>query len=94
MSYKNWNDRKRQFVPWICGCRHPRTTQERRITGKRNVIRQDGYEVYIRPARSAANLPTSYDDIWVREHWEGSDGRGPFVCWKRKRRHQWRVVEG
>jgi hypothetical protein len=53
---------------WI---RCPRTTQERRVNGKRSK--------WNRGRRSAANLPTSYDDLWVRHE----------RCWKSKRKTQY-----
>jgi hypothetical protein len=43
--------------------REPRTTQERRLTGRRDLLDCDGYRVRIRAKRNATNLPDAYDDI-------------------------------
>jgi len=64
--------------------RYPRTTQERRANGKRQFLEVDGYRIRLRGKRSAANLPTSYDDIFAVEIWKR------HRCWKRLRLNQWK----
>lgn len=53
--------------------RSPRTTQERRINGKRSQIAVDGYEVKIRAKRSQASLPEAWDDIPRKDLEPGKD---------------------
>ena len=65
--------------------RNPRTTQERRINGKRSQITVDGYEVKIRAKRSQASLPEAWDDI-PRKDLE-------HRTWKRHRKKQYKCKE-
>ena len=62
--------------------RHPKTTQERRINGKRNIINYDDYEVNVRPSRNFANLVEYRDDIPKTNHYDRS--------WKRYRKTQYK----
>ena len=62
--------------------RRPRTTQERRVNGKRNYLDYDDYRVRTRPSRNFANLVENRDDIL---RW-GQKNRS----WKRYRKHQWK----
>jgi hypothetical protein len=43
--------------------RRPQTQQERRLTGKREFLRIDDYQIKIRPRRNSANLPNAWDDL-------------------------------
>lgn len=61
-------------------CRHMRTTQERRVNGRRGYIEEDGYKIKIRAKRSEAQLPCCYEDYWI--HTE--------KCWKFKRKTQYK----
>ena len=63
--------------------RRPRTTQERRINGKRNVLDFDEYQVRTRPSRNFANL-VEYRDETMR--WGNRS-------WKEYRDHQWKPVD-
>jgi len=76
--------------------RHPKTTQERRINGKRNVLDFDEYKIYIRPSRNSSRLPNAYDDLWIRDAiWIDYlfDGKiFHYVSWKKKRKTQYRTV--
>ena len=62
--------------------RNPRTTQERRVNGKRSQITVDGYEVKIRAKRSQASLPCAWEDL-LR-----SDDH--HFTWKRHRKKQYK----
>ena len=68
------------YIPWM---RYPRTTQERRVNGKSNILEIDEYHIKIRAKRNFRNLPNSYDDLWI--YYEKS--------WKKKRRTQYKVKE-
>ena len=59
--------------------RHMRTLQEMRQSC---AFTEDEKEVNVRPRRSKANIPTFWDDVWVRNQ----------KSWKRqsKRRRQWK----
>lgn len=65
--------------------RRPRTTQERRENGKRNVLYFDDYEVKIRASRNMSNLVEAWDDI----------GRSDMShrTWKRYRKTQYKIDE-
>lgn len=64
--------------------RHPHTTQERRVNGKRsNFIVVDGYEIKTRPSRNQINLPSAWDDLLNRS-WDDR-------CWKRYRKTQYKT---
>ena len=65
--------------------RRPRTTQERRVNGKRDYLDYDEYRVHTRASRNFANLVESRDDVYrvaVRDR-----------SWKRYREHQWKPVD-
>lgn len=61
--------------------RKPRTTQERRVNGKRCYLLIDDYKVNIRASRNMSNLVEAWDDIW-------NTGQR---SWKKHRKHQWRA---
>lgn len=65
--------------------RHPRTTQERRANGKRDILYFDDFRVHIRARRNFSNLPNSRDDII----------RGDYSCksWKKHRKTQYKEVK-
>lgn len=52
--------------------RHPHTTQERR----------EGQEGWSRSCRNMRNLPSAWDDFWIRSQ----------RSWKEHRKHQWKDV--
>jgi hypothetical protein len=56
--------------------RRPKTTQERRVNGKRT----DRREYKIRARRNAANLPEAWDDIWATTQ----------RSWKKHRKKQYK----
>lgn len=66
--------------------RHPRTTQERRVNGKRGVLRFDEYHVHIRGKRSMPNLPEAWDDVVINGYYS------QHTSWKKLRRTQYRIV--
>ena len=66
--------------------RHPKTNQERRLTGRRcQFIIIDGFVLNCRAKRNYACLPSAWDDIMRQD-------RGDR-CWKRHRRTQYRVIQ-
>lgn len=62
--------------------RAPRTTQERRANGRRDILRIDGYEIRLRGKRSMPILPDTYDDL-MRSDWH-------HHSWKRHRLTQYK----
>ena len=62
--------------------RRPRTTQERRVNGKRHFLEIDGYKIKIRPRRNQANLVEAWDDL-MHSYWG-------HRSWKRHRKTQWK----
>lgn len=62
--------------------RHPRTTQERRANGKRDILDIDGYKIRLRGKRNLTNLPEAWDDIG-RSDWR-------HHSWKRHRKTQYK----
>ena len=73
------------ITPWrtiMSYHRRPKTTQERRANGKRNVLDFDEYEVRIRPSRNQSNLVEHWDDL------QKSDGGAR--SWKKWRKTKWR----
>jgi hypothetical protein len=63
--------------------RNPRTTQERRVNGKRsNFIEVDGYKIKTRPSRNWCNLVEAWDDIPRKDYKDRS--------WKRHRKTQYK----
>ena len=64
--------------------RRPRTTQERRATGKKDILRIDAYGVRIRARRNSSNLPNTWDDVHRRDYRNRS--------WKRHRKTQYKEV--
>lgn len=63
--------------------RAPKTTQERRLVGRRDLLHIDEYVVRIRPSRNWTNLPNTYDDISRSDIGDRS--------WKRHRLTQYRT---
>ncbi len=62
--------------------RHPRTTQERRINGRRDFLDCDGYQIKVRPCRNATLLVEARDDMIRADRFNRS--------WKRHRKTQYR----
>lgn len=60
--------------------RHPKTTQERRVNGKRNLLFVDDYTIKLRAKRNYSRLPSNRDDIWFKSSRN----------WKRHRRTQYK----
>ena len=64
--------------------RAPRTTQERRATGKRDSLHIDEYKVRIRARRNFTTLSSSWDDVF-RGDWKNRS-------WKRHRKTQYKSI--
>jgi hypothetical protein len=62
--------------------RRPRTTQERRVNGKRNSIDFDGYKVKVRASRNMSNLVEAWDDVNRSSCYDRS--------WKKFRKEQYK----
>ena len=73
--------------------RHPRTTQECRANGRRNVLDFDEYRVFIRPARSTKRLPNAWDDLWIHDAVWMEKWWPHHICWKKLRKNQYFIVD-
>ena len=62
--------------------RHPKTTQERRESGRRGFINEDDYRVKVRSKRNMKNLRNAWDDI-CRRDWNEKG-------WKKLRKTQYK----